>query len=109
MPRPSKEWEKKYGKQAQAKQAKLTGSDNVLSAAEKLAAGVPEAQAIVLMAIRRLPEIDRVMRLLDMDEMQMYGSKIVAAYHGWACNDYTTLMDGVKNRDSSLVAFIKDK
>lgn len=116
MPRPSKEWEKKYGKpmsqskqMSQSKRRLLTGSDTVLTAATKLAAGYSEAQTIILMAMEPLAEIDRVLRVLDMDDMQMYGNKIIAAYREWACHDYAVLMEGVKDRDPGLMAFIRSK
>lgn len=100
MPRPNKEWEKKYGTHSKtpAKKTLLTMADDVLSATRKLAQGYPEAQAILLQMVRKLPEIDQVMRLLDADDMGLHGYKIVKAYHGWAGNDYEKLAKGLKDR-----------
>lgn len=105
MPRPSKEWERRYGK-LQQKEHRLSGAEDILSATEKLAGGVQEACVILLQALRLSRDPSSVMRLLDMDDMQMFGPRIVRAYHEWAGNDYDKLMKGVESRDESLIRFI---
>lgn len=109
MPRPNNAWEKKYGKhsQAEAKKTLLSASDDVLSACMKIGAGVPEAQAIMLQAIRKLSSIDAVMILLDADDMGMHGEKIVKAFHEWSKRDYEKMVKGLFDRDPSLVALLK--
>jgi hypothetical protein len=109
MPRPNRSWERKYGIQSKqpARQPRLSMTDDILSAARKLA-GQTEGFAIILQALRQahLSEGEQVIRLLDMDGMQMYGNRIVKAYHDWAKNDYGKLLQGVKDRDESLIVFI---
>jgi hypothetical protein len=106
MPRPNKEWEKKYGgKKQQTKKYLLSMSDNVLSASEKLAGDRSEAQMIILQMCRKISS-EPAFIMLDMDDMQMFGHRIVKAYHEWAGNDYVKLARGIKDRDASLIAFI---
>lgn len=104
MPRPNEKWIKKYGKPPEKKKTLLNGNDDILSAAEKLAQGVGGAQAILLQALRRTqtPFLD----LLVMDDIQLYGDKIVRAYHEWANGDYDVLLKGIRQRDSSLIKFL---
>lgn len=108
MPRPSKQWEKKYGKQQQQRKEhhRLTANDDVLSAVAKLRGTTPEAQAILLQMLRTLLEPEWVIRLLDADDIQLYGRRIVEAYHRWAGNSYAKLADGLRDRDQTLVAFV---
>jgi len=107
MPRPNKAWERKSGKQAQPKRTLLRESDSVFSATTKLSLGMAEAQNILLMAIRKLSPGQQVIRLLDADDMELHGNRIIKAYHEWAGNDYEKLVAGLENRDAGLVAFIK--
>ncbi len=107
MVRPNKQWEKKYGKQTAKKEIRLSMNDDILSASAKLTGNVPEAQAILLQALRHLDMPAACMRLLDMDDMQMYGNRIVQAYHNWAKNDYQKLVAAVQDRDPNLLAFIR--
>lgn len=88
------------------KRPRLSGSDDVLSASMKLADDVPEARDIILQMLRGSSQIDCVYRLLDMDDMEMYGLKIVQAYHDWANHDYKKLLVAITNRDPSLIKCI---
>ncbi len=104
MPRPNKQWERKYGKKPEQKKHLLSGLDDILSAAEKLACGAKEANTIILMALRHSEE--PFMRLLDMDDMQMHGQRIVRAFYEWSKHDYDVLIKGIAVRDESLIRFI---
>lgn len=109
MPRPSKEWERKYGKQhmQEAAKTRLSGADTVYSAISKLAEPNQEAGGILMMMLRTKDENKQTFALLDMDDMKMYGNKIVEAYHNWAGNDYDKLFKGITSRDAGLIAFLK--
>lgn len=104
MPRPNKNWEKKYGNRSEQRRTLLNIHDDVLSASEKLACGVPEARGIILQMMRhatKLPEMSgprSMMLLLDMDDMGIHGQKIVKAYHEWAGDDYLKLAKGLQER-----------
>ena len=106
MPRPSRDWEKKYGYNSRRETDRLSGIDTVLTAVNKLAGESPEAAAILLQAIRGVPEFDCMMRLLDADAARMYGDKIVKVYHTWAGNDYSKLLNGLRDRDPLLIQLI---
>lgn len=107
MVKPNKQWEKKYGAKSKPKESRLSGDDTILSSCEKLAGGTQQAQVIILAALRKIPDSQCYLRLLDMDDMQMYGGKIVSAYREWAKNDYQKLIIGIENRDPSLVKFLQ--
>lgn len=84
----------------------LTLDDTILSATKKLAQGNSEAQTITLLMLKRLPVNASYFLVLDMDDMQMYGAKIVEAYHGWSKNDYDRLIVAIRDRDPRLLAFL---
>lgn len=107
MVQPSKQWKQRQGyiKKEQRREHLLSGSDDIFSGALKLAQGVPEAEGIILQMCRQRPGADFLV-LLDMDDMQMYGHKIIKAYHEWARNDYEKLFNGIRGRDESLLRAI---
>ena len=105
MPRPSKDWERRYGKTAQQQNKPLiNGSDDTISAVRKLSCGVSEAQGILFQALRQTKEPYHC--LFAIDDMQLHGDKIVRAYHGWAERNYEKLLKGIKEKDPSLVQFV---
>ena len=101
MPRPNEKWERKYNNQ---EESKLSLEDSKLTAIPKLACGCLEAADILKQSLRTTDS--PLSRLLEMDEMKLYGNRIVAAF-SWAGADHIKLIEGVKNRDPSLLNCIK--
>lgn len=106
MPRPNAQWQKKYGNHQSPKQGACVISldDTAYSASIKLSKGNREAQAIILQMMRQTDA--GPMRLLDMDDMHMYGKRIILAYTQWAKHDYEKLVKGLLDRDPSLIRLI---
>jgi hypothetical protein len=81
-------------------------SGSYQEAIRKLSVGVFVAEAIMLQMFRTPVDTNTIIRLLDMDDMQMHGMRIVSAYHDWAKNSYDKLLKGIEDRDSNLQQFI---
>jgi hypothetical protein len=111
MPRPNARWQAKYDRMRTAyggnPATRLSGVDDVLSAAKKLSGSDAMAEGVILQALRPLSPIECVRVLLDMDSIQLHGNKIVRAYRDWAGNDYSKLVKAVSERDESLLRFIR--
>lgn len=97
MPRPNKNWERKYGKKQEQHRSLLSGLDTVLSATEKLAKGNSEAESIILRALSL--DAQPFMRLLDLDDMGLVGDRIVQVYKGYAKSDLNRFIKGVRDRE----------
>ena len=108
MPRPNKNWEKKYGasaKQQLPKSHRLSGADTMLAAVTKLTGYSSEAYEIVMNMM--LNRTDQFMILISMDAMNMYDDKVVHACNNWAKQDLHKLAQGIKDVDPELKRMVQ--
>lgn len=102
MPRPNAKWREKHSSKPVHR---LSGNDDFLSAAQKLAGSSKGSYAVLLQMLHYSKQPH--MCLLDMDDMKMHDEKIQKTYHEWSGNDYDKLLKAITDRDSKLIAFLE--
>lgn len=81
-------------------------SATVLEALQLLAEGNPGAGTVLAAMRRQMDEPAWIMRLLELDDMAMYGAAIWIGYKDWAKEDLDVFASAIKTKNPAMIDFI---
>jgi hypothetical protein len=88
---------------------KITSSDTTMDTIIKLSEGNPGGLTVIKQVLQKSEGFDGVMRLLDLDDMNMRGPQIWVGYKDHCGEDINKFIEAVKNRDPDMIKTVNSQ